>query len=278
MKAYLLGLITLLAACLGLQTLALHLSGGKTLKSESNYFSSIARIQTEARGQPRIMLLGSSMTGRLGDRAQPVSGVANLGCDGGSAVITLRAMDQGIIPAAPILIVEANSLAFELEGRGREIGAALGSHWFRFGIDHPNLGATARPAAFAYSWLIGRKLAGAGDAPLDSLPIASRPAVLVLPSLPELDAPSTALVTEVSGILSRLQAKGSEILIVMLPPGSADSSIPRAIAAKSRVRWWDLTEGLPPGSVGFSDGLHLDAPSAQKVMLTLTQLWTDRVE
>lgn len=102
--------------------------------------------------------------------------------------------------------------------------------------------------------------------------------MLELPSLPDLDAPSTALIAEVSGILSRLQAKGSEILIVMLPPGSVDSSIPRAIAAKSRVRWWDLTEGLPPGSVGFSDGLHLDAPSAQKVMLTLTQLWTDRVE
>ena len=107
---------------------------------------------------------------------------------------------------------------------------------------------------------------------------AGRPAVLELPSLPDLDAPSTALIAEVSGILSRLQAKGSEILIVMLPPGSVDSSIPRAIAAKSRVRWWDLTKGLPPGSVGFSDGLHLDAPSAQKVMLTLTQLWTDRVE
>ena len=102
--------------------------------------------------------------------------------------------------------------------------------------------------------------------------------MLELPSLPDLDAPSTALIAEVSGSLSRLQAKGSEILIVMLPPGSVDSSIPRAIAAKSRVRWWDLTKGLPPGSVGFSDVLHLDAPSAQKVMLTLTQLWTDRVE
>ncbi len=271
MSSYFLGLIAILAACLGLQSLGLRLSGGKTLKSESNYFSSIARIQTESRGKPSIMLLGSSMTGRLGDRAQPVAGVANLGCDGGSAVITLRAMDQGILPAAPLLIVEANSLAFELEGRGKEIGAALGSHWFQLGIDYPNLGATARPAAFAYSWLMGRKLAGDGSATPEPLPIGSHPAYVDSPSLPKLDVRSTALVDEVSGILDRLKAKGSEIMIVMLPPGSADSSIPKAIAAQSQVRWWDLTEGLPPGAVSFSDGLHLDAPSAQKVMTALMQ-------
>ena len=70
-----------------------------------------------------------------------------------------------MIPTASILIVEANSLAFKLEGRGRETGAALGSHRFRFGIDHPNLGATARPAALAYSWLIGRARRGRGCAP-----------------------------------------------------------------------------------------------------------------
>jgi hypothetical protein len=59
----------------------------------------------------------------------------------------------------------------------------------------------------------------------------------------------------------------------MIPPGaevdSVQMRIPKAVAAQSGIPWWDLTENLPPDSVTFSDGLHLDAASAQKVMLTL---------
>lgn len=269
MNRYLTGLLVILAACLGVQSLALRASGGKTLKSESNYFSSLARLQTESQGKPRIMLLGSSLTGRLGDRAQRVEGVANLGCDGGSAVITLRAMDRGVLPAAPLLVVEANTLAFELEGRGREIGAAMDSKWFQLGIQAPNLGATARPTAFAYSWLMAHSLGGSDGGSPELLPLLSRPEFLDPASAPELDTKSAALVGEVSAIIQRLRKRGSELLLIRLPPGTEDDSIARAIAAKSATRWWDLTAGLPPGAVGFSDGLHLDAPSAQKIMLTL---------
>ena len=173
---YLAGLLGMFAVCLGVQTLALRASGGKSLKSESNYFSSIARIQTETQGKPRIMLLGSSMTGRLGDRARHFDGVANLGCDGGSAVVTLRAMDRGILPTAPLLIVEANSLSFELEQRGKEIGAAIDSPWFQLGIKTPNLGATARPTAFAYSWLMARMPGSAPGTGNEMLPLDSSPA------------------------------------------------------------------------------------------------------
>ena len=270
---YLAGLLGTFAVCLGAQTLALRSSGGKTVKSESNYFSSIARLQTESQGKPRIMMLGSSLTGRLGDRAQHFDGVANLGCDGGSAVVTLRAMDKGILPTAPLLIVEANSLAFELEGRGREIGEAITSHWFKVGIGTPSLGATARPAAFAYSWLMARSSGSAPNKGLEYLPVTTRPAILDPASAPKLDPKETALADEVAAILGRLKKNGSEILLVMIPPGaeadSAQMRIPMAVAAKSGLRWWDLTDDLPIGSVSYSDGLHLDAASAQKVMLSL---------
>lgn len=273
MLRYATGLIVIFAACLGVQTLALRMSGGKTLKSESNYFSSVARIQTETQGNPKIMMLGSSMTGRLGDRAQRFDGVANLGCDGGSAVVTLRAMDHGQLPTAPLMIIESNSLSFELEHRGKEIGEAIDSHWFQVGIKKPNLGATARPTAFAYSWLMARKPGADPNASLEPLPIRTKPSVLDPSEAPELDEKSVALVDEVTGMLDRLRKKGCEFLIVTLPPaspaGSLQAKIPRAIAAKSGVRWWDLTEGLPDGTVAFSDGLHLDGPSARKVMLTL---------
>ena len=261
----------MLAICIGGQSLALRKSGGKTVKSESNYFSSIARIQTESQCKPRVMMLGSSMTGRLGDRAQHFDGVANLGCDGGGSVITLRAMDRGILPTAPLLIVEANSLAFELEGRGKEIGMALESHWFQTGIRHPNLGATARPTAFAYSWLMARSSGSITNNHQEFLPIRTKPSKLTMVS--KLSPEEEKLADELTGIFGRLREKGCEILLVMLPPGApADSPqmrIPLAVAAKSGVRWWNLTEGLPPDSLGFSDGLHLDAESAQKVMLTL---------
>lgn len=270
---YLAGLLGMFAICLGAQTVALRASGGKTVKSESNYFSSIARIQTESQCQPRIMMLGSSMTGRLGDRAQHIEGVANLGCDGGSAVPTLRAMDRGLLPVAPLLIIEANSLAFELEGRGKEIGEAIGSRWFQVGIRSRNLGATARPTAFAYSLLMARSSAGAPNQDQEFLPIDSKPVLLETASTPELDSKESALVDEITGILGRLRKSGSEILLVMLPPGaganSIEMTIPRAVAARSAVRWWDLTDGLPADSIEYSDGLHLDAASAQKVMLTL---------
>ena len=119
----------LLAACFGVQTIALRLVGGKTVKSESNYFSSIARIQNANRENevpPRVILLGSSMIARLGDRTASVPGVVNMGCDGGSAFITLRAIDRGELRAAPVIVVEANSLAIELQHRGKEIAESIG--------------------------------------------------------------------------------------------------------------------------------------------------------
>ncbi|MEO5917757.1 MAG: hypothetical protein ABIS50_26230 [Luteolibacter sp.] len=277
---YIIGLLGMFAVCFGAQSFALRVSGGKTVKSESNYFSSIARIQTESQGKPRIMMLGSSITGRLGDRAQHFDGVANLGCDGGSAVVTLRAMDRGILPTAALLIIEANSLSFELEGRGKEIGAALDSHWFDVGIKTPNLGATARPSAFAYSWLMARSSGSAPNNDQEFLPISTKPVTLDPSISPKLNSKETALVDEVVAILGRLRKDGSKILLVMLPPGAETDSeqmkIALGVAAKSGVPWWNLTEDLPPDSVGFSDGLHLDAASAQKVMLTLMREVRDR--
>jgi hypothetical protein len=278
MLRYPIALVLVLAACFGAQSLALRKTGGKTLKSESNYFSSMARLQTEARGNPRVLLLGSSMIARLSGHADPALRVGNIGCDGGSAVVTLRAMDRGELPTAPLLVVEANSLAFELEGRGHEIGAAIGSAMFRFGSRVPNFSATARPAAFAYSILVASTSdynLTMGNAKGLSLP--SEPGVLSPAPMPQLDSKAAALVEEIAGILQHLEMRGSKILLVMLPPGapedSAQTRIPRAIAAKSGVGWWDLNQGLPKETVGYTDGLHLDPASAQKVMETLEDGW-----
>jgi hypothetical protein len=69
MSSYATAFVLMLATCFGGQWYALRMSGGRTVKSEPNYFSSLARIQSGVRESPRIMLLGLSMTGRLADRA-----------------------------------------------------------------------------------------------------------------------------------------------------------------------------------------------------------------
>ena len=200
---------------------------------------------------------------RVGDRT--------LGCDGGSAVVTLRAMDKGLLPAAPVLIIEANTLSYALEDRGREIAAAIGSDWFKLGSRFPNVGATARPTAFAYSWLMARKESAATAS--GELAVSTKPMRLSAAEAPVLDAAASALVDELVGILGRLEAKGSRVILVMLPPGvkagGVQADLPRALACKSGLPWWDLNDGIAPGSVGFTDGLHLDAPSASKVLNAL---------
>ncbi|WP_035606486.1 hypothetical protein [Haloferula sp. BvORR071] len=266
MRLYPIAFLAVLAACFGAQTLALRMAGGRTVKSESNYFSSIARLQTGNREDARILMLGSSMTARLADRTKPIPGIVNLGCDGGSAVITLRAIDRGDLKAAPLVIVEANMLAFELEHRGKEIAESIGSDWFKLGTRIPNLSATARPTAFAYSKLLARNNTTASG----SLPIDTKPHRLESAPVPELDPAASALVDELAGILKRLEERGSKVILLVLPPGiepgTVQGDLPAVLAKRSGVLWWDLTEGLPKDAVGFTDGLHLDTESAGKVL------------
>ncbi len=272
---YVLGFLGTLALCVAVQTLGLRLVGGKTAKSESNYFSSLARLQTAAAENPRILLLGSSLTGRLADRAAAVEGIANIGCDGGSAAVTLRAIDRGEIDAAPIVVVEANTLAYDLDGRGSEMAAAISGPWFQVGRRVPNLGATARPTAFVYSWLIQKK-EGPPAAISEDLPIDSQPGPYAGEAAAKLSAAESELVDELAGIIARLEKRGSRVVLVMLPPGELEGSselrVARALAVKSGAGWWDLNAGLPTDSVSFTDGRHMEAESTAKTMATLSRL------
>jgi hypothetical protein len=268
-------LLTLtLAACFGVQTLALHSVGGKTNKSESNFFSSVARIQSGILGNPEIMLLGSSMTGRLPDRNQGFAGVTNLGCDGASAAETLRAMDQGKLPVAPVLIIEGNTLYRASSGTPSEIARAIDSPWFQVGGRIPNLSATARPTAFFYSRLLARKIGQGGKD--SALPIQPTrfPEKLSGP-LPPLNESESRLIDELTAVIKRLEKRGSQILITVLPPGnSADSPhvrLPAALAIRTGLPFWNLAASFPSGQIHFTDGVHMDPSSAAAVMNTLLE-------
>lgn len=261
------------ACCFVLQAVALQRVGGRTTKSESNYFSSLGRIQAGATGKPEIMLLGSSITGRLPDRAQGFPGLANMGCDGGSAVDTLRAMDAGILPTAPVMVIEANTLPLALRENTSEIGKAMKSPWFAAGLRLPLLSAYARPSAFLYSKLLVARTGSFGTYdPATDLQVKSRPAPVSQNS--GNFSPSEAnLSAELIGIIKRLEKRGSRCVFVWLPPGRGGgggiSDWITHIIAESDAEWWDLGTECDPSLITLTDGVHMAAPSAARTATSL---------
>ena len=265
-----------LAALFALQSYALHLSGGRTTKSESNFFSSMGRIQAGAQGKPEVMVLGSSITGRLPDRAQGFGGWANMGCDGGSAVDALRAMDAGILPAAPLLVIEANTLHMSLDRTETKIGQAMRKPWFKVGLELPALSAYARPAAFFYSELLERRIGGFGLQAGEDLGVTSQPVMVTKPPKAELTSRQLELITELRGILNRMKAKGGSAVIVWMPPARGDNSPPPPwileMARQCGIPYWDLGQEAAEGTVTLTDGVHMAAPSAARTIKSLRKV------
>ena len=266
-------IIFTLVLCFSAQLLALRSSGGRFTKSESNFFSSVGRIQAGTVGTPEVMLLGSSITGRLPDRAQGFGGFANMGCDGGSAVDALRAMDRGNLPVAPLLVVEANTLGRELNGQMSEVAAAMEGGWFRVGMKVPAFSAYARPAAFFYSILLARRTGDYGDPESgEDLKVSSLPMPLERNPAVQLSSKEAALKEELVAITCRLKEKGCEVVFAWLPPARVDGTIPdwiQADIAESGSLWWDLGNEADPSLVTLTDSVHMAAPSAARTVVSL---------
>jgi hypothetical protein len=262
-----------LAMCFAAQNIVLRWVGGRTIKSESNYFSSLARIQTSTKGKPHVLLLGSSITGRLPDRSQGFDGVACMGSDGGNAVEALRAIDEGFLPSAPVLLIEANTLYLALKPGESEIGRSIKSPWFRLGCRIACISATARPSAFVYSSLIAHKLKF-GTKPI-SLPQEnlSGPRRIDNCHGSDLSNEQRDAIATLAPILQRLRSRGTEPFLVWLPPARPRDQPPPAwileLARQSQTPWWDLPKDLPTDSIRLTDGVHMDASSAELTVAVL---------
>jgi hypothetical protein len=265
-----------LMLCFAAQHLALRACGGRFTKSESNFFSSVGRIQAGTVGEPEVMLLGSSITGRLPDRAQGFTGFANMGCDGGSAMDALRAMDAGILPVAPILVIEVNTLSRALDSVPSEVGQAMDRPWFEMGMKVPAVSAYARPSAFFYSLLLARKVGDYGDPDSGvSLEVVSLPATEETKESPRITPREAELKEEIVALLHRLSARGSKIVFAWLPPKRGDGShIPdwvHAAIAESGSLWWDLGNEADPALISLTDATHMSAPSAARTVISLRE-------
>ena len=267
------GVCTALLICFGLQSVVLSNAGGRAVKSESNYFSSLARLQFANASDAPIGLVGSSMTGRLPDQAQGLAGIANMGVDAGSAVETLRAFDLGYLRLPKVLVIEGNTLNRGLTARPSELSVAVQAPWFKLGTAWPAVSAGARPAAFVYSRLLSGRTGSADPRLVAPLPVRSRPGVPT--SAPPLSDAERGLVSELSALLSRIKQRGTRVVVVVLPPHldsqAAGHRLAAGLAASAAVPLWDLTEGLPPTSFRLTDGVHLDATSAAATTQALLQ-------
>lgn len=259
--------------CFAVQHVALRASGGRFTKSESNFFSSLGRIQAGTVGKPEVMLLGSSITGRLPDRAQGFTGFANMGCDGGSAVDALRAMDSGILPLAPLLVVEANTLGRELDGRPSEVAGAIKGGWFQVGMKVPAFSAYARPAAFFYSILLARRTGDYGDPKGgEDLKVLSLPISLKRNTSVPMSPEEIVLKDELVALTRRLKEKGCTVVFVWLPPARSEKNIPgwiNELVTESDSLWWDLGNEADPTLVTLTDAVHMAAPSAARTVISL---------
>jgi hypothetical protein len=261
-------LIFTLAVCFAFQALGLKSMGGRTLKSESNFFSSVGRIQAGARAKQDIMVLGSSITGRLPDVAQGFFGISNMGCDGGNGIDSLRAIDKGILPSARWIYLEANTLQLSLNPRPTEISRTMQGEWFQYGIEHPSISAYARPAAFFYSKLLSKKIGKYAAYDADrGFGFNNLPSPAIAPPNADLTPTQKTLINETSKIILRLREKGSEVIFVWLPPARAnDQQLPwiLSMASASQSYWWDLGQSVPKKEIKLTDGVHMDATSATR--------------
>lgn len=274
MKRYSVAFVFGLALCFVIQAAALKVVGGRNIKNESNFFSSLGRIQAAADSPPPVLMLGSSLTGRLPDRLQGYEDFANMGCDGGSAMDVLRAIDRGDLPGSRFLVVETNTLHRDMDPVPSVVASAMSRPWFRVGKQFPLLSAYARPSGFFYSFLLQRKIGafGAYDATADLR-------VQNLPGKPDenitrvLDDKTEDLIEEVAGIARRLRSKGTDIIFVWLPPDRKNGGPPPAWILKlvktADSHWWDIGGEADPSLVSLTDGAHMSVDSAARTVVTL---------
>jgi hypothetical protein len=265
---YTLTIILTIGLCFLAQSIALNASGGRTLKSESNFFSSLGRIQAGAYANQKIIVLGSSITGRLPDSAQGFDQLSNMGCDGGNAIDALRAVDRGILPSAPWIFVEANTLFLSLANHPTEISNSFETAWFQVGMKYPLLSAYARPSAFLYSKLLAKKT---GSFDLEDSKQGFGFEIFPNPvdsnEVYEVTKKEAELVSETAAIIQRLQDHGSKVVIVWLPPARSTPNPPEwilSLARSSGAYWWDLAQNIPQKKVRLTDKIHMDATSAAR--------------
>jgi hypothetical protein len=255
-----------------------RVSGMEAVLLESNLQSNLARISRYLHA-PKVetVLVGSSVAGRLLPEYFRNQGmeVSNLGLDGCRTLYGLEIV-QMRKDLPKLVLVDSSALFMEANGNEVTLREAVASPTFQLGGGFAPFRPENRPLSLLYWWM--KKLSDRkGGARVHGAWKEGKPEGDPLlkegESITE-DSNDHAIKTALSGLLNR----GVDVRLVEIPRAEGWGH-PRG----GKLRKISEETGVPllePGVVisktmdtlHFTDGLHLDVPSAKKVAAEITRL------
>ena len=262
--------VVLIALALGfLYAFAVDRLHRKAALAESNFQVNLLRIGEflYAKQAPDIVMVGSSLTGRLLPDFFKEHKPLNLSLDGS----TVR-MGMSIIAAKgePVryLLVEENRVNKPDSENELLLSDALKEPQMRAAKWFPFLRAAYRPSSVLYFALKAKVDASAAPAPASNpVPVASS-----LPLQDNLQHRSKEIL-EAEAMIRILRANGTQVIIFGLPEGNAPKFGPSVLQQDLGPEVPYIDVGAELAAVGhlplYSDGMHLLAPSAKAASTVL---------
>jgi hypothetical protein len=242
----------------------LAFTGTRADLAESNLQANLIRITRYLRAPaPDTVMVGSSIAGRLLPDYFPsdMPEVLNLGLDGSRPLFAFEVLQAG--PRAPSRVVLETATLFQpLDVNDATLREAMHATTAKLGAKVPFLRPEVRPVTVVYENLKAwREGFGGGRA---QAPISGKSNVATG------DLPVTY--EDVRKAIVGLQSRGTEVILIKIPAGEG-WAMPQGGAGRRLADELSLTL-LQPGAeiyaqegdvLRYSDGLHLDSPSAKKV-------------
>ena len=267
-------ILALAALFLGGYAVLLHLEGVGAELAESNLQANLIRISRYLREKPApVVLAGSSVAGRLLPayfREQGIE-IQNLGLDGSRPLFAFEVirMRPGL---PPTILVDTSTLFQPLMENDVTLRGAIQSPGWKIATFFPPMRPENRPSSILYSWIKARKESATLGRELPAHRNEGTAEIKTLPKqitqkwVPEDQYPI------VSAALIDFQKKGCRVVLVNIPKGSVWGEISqpmiRRLAADLRLPLWEIGSSMAEEHdiLRFSDGMHLDVPSARKAV------------
>ena len=237
-------------------------TGWRADLAESNLQANLIRITRYLQADsPGIVLAGSSISGRLRPEFLDLPGreIHNLGLDGSGPSFAFEVMSKGA-NRPEIVLLEADTLFRPLSANDAVLGEAMTSTTAKLSKQIPLFRPEVRPLTVAYAKLKSWR---------DSAAQGRQRAPEIIRD-EETEIPENY--DSVKKAVAALMGQGTQVVLVNMPAGEG-WAMPLSGPARKMADKLGL-DVLEPGSdiflaegdvLRFTDGLHLDGPSAAKV-------------
>ena len=268
------------------------LFGLKARFAESNQQTNLIRLSDfQAHSDMRLILCGSSLTGRLlpdyfASTGLPVDKIVNLGLDGMAVPYSVEQVAKSDKPIK-LVVIEGNLILKRNRANEKSVEETLHSLSFRLTRKIPLLSPAYRPSSELYSLLKQLKEKEGNSAFLKQaetfaikvqLPQKTHHTERDLGELPLLSAQQLENARAVAQMISTLQEKGRQVMVVMLPMGKNRK---KTVASQYAYIHWlmqnrgiaflDLMSHMPDRMLRYSDGMHMQRSSAKLAVHYIAQ-------